>query len=107
MLKGKFKIYTSRVRPVKARWIDLKVRAMDHLIEEFELYFVLLNNISSTTNSKEKATSEGKFIKLLHAKVHLSCALFTDILAEVKKFSLISQKSDINIIYILDSFEST
>ena len=32
--------------------------------------------------------------------------LFTDILAEAKKFSLITQKSDINIINILDLVQS-
>ena len=81
---------------------------MDHLIEKFGLYCIHLNGIISTTNnSKENATLEGKFNRLVEAKVLLRCALFTDILAEAKKFSLITQKTDINIIDILDLVEST
>ena len=81
---------------------------MDHLIEKFGLYCIHLNDIISTTsNSKENATLEGKFNRLVEAKVLLCCALFTDILAEAKKFSLITQKTDINIINILDLVEST
>ena len=76
-------MYTSGVRLVKAtgtRWIDYKLQAMDHLIEKFGLYCVHLNDvISTTTNSKEKATSEGKFNKLVDARILLPCALFTDI----------------------------
>ena len=81
---------------------------MDHLIEKFGLYCVHLNNIISTTsNSKENATLEGKFNKLVDAKVLLRCALFIDILAEAKKFNLITQKTDINVINILDLVKST
>lgn len=79
---------------------------MDCLIEKFELYCVHLNNISTTANSKEKVTLEGKSKTLVDAKVLLLCALFTDILADAKKFSLITQKSDINIMDILDLVES-
>ena len=81
---------------------------MDHLIEKFGLYCVRLNNIISTTsNSKENATLEGKFNRLVDAKVLLPCALFIDILAEAKKFNLITQKTDINVINILDLVKST
>ena len=55
-------------------------------------------------NSKEKTTLEGKFNKLVDAKVLLLYALFTYILSEAKKFSLVTQKSDINIIGILDFY---
>ena len=50
---------------------------------------------------------EGKFAKLVDAKVLLRCALFIDVLAEAKKFSLITQKSDVDIITIIDYVEST
>ena len=99
-------MYTSGVRPVNTtstRWNDQKLQAMDHLIEKFRLCCVIS---STTNNSKEKATLEGKFNKLIDAKVLLYCALFTDILAEANKFNLITQKSDINIIDILDLVES-
>ena len=89
ILKSEFEIYTSTVRLVKAtstRWINHKLRAMDCLIEKFELCHVHLNDIiSTTTNSKEKATLEGKFNNLVDAKVLLHCALVTHVLAEEKK----------------------
>ena len=111
LLKGEFEMFSSGVRPVKAtgtRWIDHKLRAMDRVVEKFGLYCAHLSNtISTTTNSKDRSTLEGKFDKLVDAKVLLRCALFTDILAEAKKFSLITQKSDINIIGVLDLVEST
>ena len=107
-LKVELEMYTSWVRLVKAtstRWTDHKLLAMDHLIEKFRLYCVYWNNIiSTTTNFKEKATLEGKFNKLLDAKD--ACRWCTDILVETKKFSLITQKSDINIINIFDLVES-
>ena len=75
ILKGEFKMYASRVRPMKAtgtRWIDHKLMALDLLIGKFRLYCVHLNDIiSTTTNSKEKTTLEGKFNKLVDPKVLL------------------------------------
>ena len=56
---------------------------MDRLIEKVGLYGVHINDIiSTTTDTKEKTTLEGKFNKLADAKVVLRCALCTDILAE-------------------------
>ena len=61
---------------------------MDRQTEKFGLYCVHLNDIiSTTTNSKEKVTLDGKFNELVDGKVLLRCALFTDILAEAKKYS--------------------
>ena len=75
ILKGKFKMYTSGVRPMKAtgtRWINHKLMALDLLIGKFRLHCVHLNDIiSTTTNSKEKTTLEGKFNKLVDPKVLL------------------------------------
>ena len=92
MLKGELEMYTSGVRPVKTTgtwWIDHKLQAMDRQTEKFGLYCVHLNGIiSTTTNSKEKVTLDGKFNELVDGKVLLRWALFTDILAEAKKFSL-------------------
>ena len=62
---------------------------MDRQNEKFGLYCVHVNDIiSTTTNSKEKVTLEGKFNEFVDGKVLLRCALFTDILAEARKFSL-------------------
>ena len=72
MLKSEFEMYTTGVRPIKAtgtRWIDHKLQAMDRVTEKFGLFYVQVNNIiSTTTNSKEKTTLEGKFNKFLDAK---------------------------------------
>ena len=58
-------------------------------------------------SAKDKSTLEGKFKKLIDAKVLLHSALFKDILADAKVFSLLTQKHNINIIKIVDSAEST
>ena len=75
ILKGEFKMYTSRVRLMKAtgtRWIDNKLIALDRLIGKFRLYCVHLNDIiSTTTNSKEKTILEGMFNTLVDPKVLL------------------------------------
>ena len=106
ILEGQFEMFSAGVRPVKAtgtRWIDHKLRVMDRLVEKFGLYAQHLQNVISTSlNKVDKSTLEGKF-----AKVLLRCALFIDVLAEAKKFSLITQKSDVDIITIIDYVEST
>ena len=48
-----------------------------------------------------------KFEKLINAKVLLQSCLFVDVLSAEKQFSLVTQKSDIDIISIVDSVEST
>ena len=74
-LRGEFEMYATGVRPIKAtgtRRIDYKLQAVDFLIEKFGLYCVHVNDIiSTTTNSKEKATLKGKLNKLVDAKAVL------------------------------------
>ena len=43
-------------------------------------------------------TVEGKLKKLLDAKVLLRAAFFTDVLTEAKRFSLVTQEKNINVI---------
>ena len=104
-------MYSSGVRPLKATgtiWIDHKLGAMGRLIEKFGLYLQHLQNVIATTsNAKDRSTLEGKFTKLIDAKVLLRSAMFTDVLAEAKHFSLTTQKQSINIISIIDAVEST
>ena len=64
------------------------------------------HSIDTAKNSQDRATLQGKFTKLINAKFLLRCALFTDVLAEAKHFSLITQEQNINIIRILDSVEN-
>ena len=78
------------------------------VIEKFGLYTQhLKHSIDTAKNSQDRATLQGKFTKLINAKFLLRCALFTDVLAEAKHFSLITQEQNIDIIRILDSVENT
>ena len=52
----------------------------------------LQNVITATCSSKDTTTLEGKFKKLIDAKVLLCSALFKDVLANAKIFSLLMQK---------------
>lgn len=110
-LKDQFEMYGGGVKPVKSsgtRWIDHKVRAMGRVVEKFGLYVQhLKENIPTIKSSKDRATVQGKLSKLVDAKVLLRSAFFTDVLAEAKRFSLVSQKKDINVIKMLNSVETT
>ena len=111
VLEGQFEKYSAGVRSVKAtgtRWTDHKIRAMDRVVEKFGLYNQYLQNvISNTANAKARATIEGKYAKLVDAKVLLRCVLFIDVLAEAENFSLKTQNIDINIIDIIEAAENT
>ena len=111
ILQDQFDMCGSGIKPVKSsgtRWIDHKLRAMERLVEKFGLYTQHLENvIESTRNSKDKAVLQGKFNKLVDSKVLLRSALFLDILTEAKKFSLVTQKTDINIVNVVDCVQST
>ena len=61
---------------------------------------------NTAKKSQDCTTLQGKFTKLINAKFLLRCALLTDVLAEAKHFSLISQAQNIDIIRILDSVEN-
>ena len=65
------------------------------------------HTIDIAKKSQDRATLQGKFTKLIKAKFFLRCALLTDVLAEAKHFSLITQEQNIDIIRILDSVENT
>ena len=106
ILQDQFDMYGSGIKPVKStgtRWIDHKLRAMERLVEKFGLYTQHLENVlESIRSSKDKAILQGKFNKLIDSKVLLRSAFFLDILTEAKKFSLVKQKNDINIINVVD-----
>ena len=101
------------VWPLKAtgtRWIDHKIAAVGCVIEKFCLYTQHLQHfINTAKKSQDRTILQGKFTKLNNSKFLLWCALFTDVLAEAKRFSLITQEENIDIIYIyiLDSAENT
>ena len=106
-LQVQFEKYGSGVKLLKgsvAKWINYEICAMLHVIEKFGLYVQHLNSCLVTTkNSIVRATVEGKLKKLVDAKVLLQAAVFTDILADAKRFSLITQEKNINLIKMLDA----
>ena len=81
---------------------------MGYVIEKLGLHTQhLQHSIDIANNSQDRATLHGKFTKLINAKFLLRCSLFTDVLADAKHFSLITQEQNIDIIRILDSVENT
>ena len=104
-------MYSVGVRPLKAtgtRWTDHKIAAMGRVIEKFGLCTQhLQHSIDTAKKSQDCATLQAEFTKLINAKFLLRCALFTNVLAEAKHFSLITQEQNIDIICILDSVKNT
>ena len=110
-MKDQFEMYGDRIRPVKStgtRWIDHRVRAMQHFVDKFGLYCQHLQHaIPETKSSKYRAKLQGKFDKLVDVKVLLRSSFFVDVLSAAKQFSLATQKDGTNIISIVDNVEST
>ena len=80
---------------------------MGRVIEKFGFYAQYLqHSIDTAKKSQDRATLQEKFTKLINAKFLLRCALFTNVLAEAKHFSLITQEQNIDV-RILDSVENT
>ena len=80
---------------------------MGRVIEKFGFYAQYLqHSIDTAKKSQDRATLQEKFTKLINAKFLLRCALFTNVLAEAKRFSLITQEQNIDL-RILDSVENT
>ena len=80
---------------------------MGRVIEKFGFYAQYLqHSIDTAKKSQDRATLQEKFTKLINAKFLLRCALFTNVLAEAKRFSLITQEQNIDV-RILDSVENT
>ena len=110
-LQGQFEMYDSCVKVLKGsarRWFDYKIHAMERVIEKFGFYVQHLNScVATAKNSNARATVEGKLKKLVDAKVLLRAAFFTDVLSEAKRFSLITQEKNINVIKMLNAVETT
>ena len=58
---------------------------------------------TSAKNSAARANLQEKLKKLVDAKVFLRSAFFTDVLAEAKKFSLLTQEKNVNVIKLTKS----
>ena len=110
-MKDEFEMYGDGVKPVKAtgtRWIDHRMRAMQRLVDKYGLYCQHLQHaIPEMMGAKDSTMLKGILKKLIDAKVLLRSCLFIDVLFAAKQFNLVTQKSDIDIISIVDSVEST
>lgn len=66
-------------------------------IEKFGLYLQYSQNVIATTsNSQDHSTLQGKFTKLIGAKVLQHYTLFINVPWDAKHFNLITQKYSIN-----------
>ena len=110
-MKDQYESHEDGLRPVKAtgtQWINHKLCAIEWLVDKFGLYCQHIQHaIPEIKNSKDRATLQGKFEKLIDTKVLLLSEFFSDILSAAKAFSLATQKSDINIIAIVENSELT
>ena len=81
---------------------------IEQLVDKFGIYCQHIQHaIPEIKNSKDQTTLRGKFEKLVNAKVLLASGFFSDILSAAKTFSSTTQKSDINIIAIVENIEMT
>ena len=86
-LKGEYEMYGN------GGWINNKLRVIGRLLEKFGLYVGhLKDSTSSAKNSAARATLLETFKKLVDAKVLPRSAFFTEVLAEAKKLSLLTQE---------------
>ena len=109
VLSELYEFEDGRVKPTKCsgtRWIAHVLRSMSGLIDKFGLYLQRFETIiSDTTKKTDKATFEGKRKQLTDASILLRSALFIDLLEPAKKFSILSQREDFNIIDMVDCLD--
>ena len=110
ILKEQFETYGNNIRPVMSNgtsWIDLRIRAMEKLVNKFGLYMQHIQNITpDTTKQLDCVKLQGKFSTLIESNVILQAAFLLDILEKAKIFNLCTQKVDTNIIDITDAAQS-
>ena len=110
LMKGQLEMYSDGVRLTKAtrtRWSDHKICAMERIVDQYRLYCLHLQHVvTDTRKSKDRASLQGKFSKLVDAKI-LCSYFFNDVLTLAKIFSLQTQNSNISIIDIVDCVDTT
>ena len=109
VLSELYEFEDGRVNPSKCsgtRWIAHVIRSMSGLIDKFGLYLQHFETIiSDTTKKTDEAILEGKRKQLTDASILLRSALFIDLLVPAKKFSILSQREDFNIIDMVDCLD--
>ena len=94
-MKDQYECHGDGVKATGTQWIDQKLRAMEQLVDKFGPYCQhIQHTISEIKNSKDRA------------KVLFCSGFFIDNLSTAKAFSLTAQKSDIDIIGIVENVES-
>ena len=79
---------------------------MSGLIDKFGLYLQHFETVISDTSKKtDKATLEGKHKQLTDTSILLHSALFTDLLEPAKKFSILSEREDFNVIDMVNCLD--
>ena len=82
------------------------LRSMSGLIDNFGPYLQRFETIiSDTTKKTDKATLEGKRKQLIDTSILLCSALFINLLEPAKKFSILSQREDFNVIDMVDCLD--
>ena len=91
-MKDEFEMDGDGIKPVKStgtRWIDHRIRAMQRLVDKYGLHCQHLQHaIPETKKTKDRATLQGKFDKLIDAKVLLRSCFFVDALFFCKTIQL-------------------
>ena len=112
ILQNVYEFENNQVRPAKSggtRWIDHKLRACSQMVDKLGVYVQHIENIIADTLKKacDREALPGKLRKLKCASLLLKSALLIDLLDSARKFSVISQKAEVNILLILDSLDDT
>ena len=82
------------------------LRSTSGLINNFGLYLQHFETIiSDTTKKTDNPALEGKHKQLTDTSILLHSALFIDLLEAAKKFSILSQREDFNIIDMVDCLD--
>ena len=99
LTKGQFEMHGDGVGGLKiagTRWIDHKICAIERVVNKYGLYCLHLQHaITDTKKSKDRVTLQGKFNKLVDAKILLHSSFSIDVRTFI---SLQTQKSVISII---------
>ena len=79
------------------------------MVDKLGVYVQHIENIIADTSKKacDREALRGKLRKLKCASLLLSSALLIDLLDSARKFSVIPQKAEVNILLILDSLDDT
>lgn len=112
ILQNVYEFSNNQVRPAKSggtRWIDHKVRACSQMVDKLGVYVQHIENIIADTSKKacDRDALSGKVKKLKSAALLLRSAVFVDLLDSARKFSLVSQQKDVNILLVVDKLDDT